>query len=301
MTPCISGPRTFDRRQLLVTIGALGFSFSASLRRRAFAARAAEQQIFTDAALERAFGDSPPSWDPADGYRANRETVVRCYDYYRSLYQADPERFLWAGLARMVGGSVVHGLDVMVDGKGYIPGLPDPSFVPNRMVELGKTIFFELAWQHELVLGDPSGGAAFFATYDVAKQATNPYSDIWSKIVEPASEGDIAEGNLLLLMNEQYDLVQPAYDAITSARSDLAFGFSYLATAVHHYHRSFLETVPDGDATLAEDRWTWIAGPGGMWETWLAIPQAERDRLVGLDLDDAITRNWDPLLTDFLP
>lgn len=38
-----------------------------------------------------------------------------------------------------------------------------------------------------------------------------------------------------------------------------------------------------------------------MWENWLAIPQAERDRLDGFDLDDTINRNWDPLLTEFLP
>lgn len=301
MSPRSNGPRLLDRRQLLAIIGALGLAPSLSLRRLAVAASAVDQQIFIEAALERAFGGSKPTWDPAEGYGANRETIVCCYDYYRSVYQSDPTRCLWAGLARMVGGTVIHGLDLLVDGQGYIPGVPDPSLVPNRMVELAKAIFFEFAWQHELVLGDPSAAVALFASYDAASPATNAYANIWSKIVDPASEHERAEGNLLLLMNEQYDLVQPAYDAITSERPDLAFGFSYLATAVHPYHRSFMENVPGGDATLAGDRWTWIAGPGGMWETWIAIPQAERDRLVGLDLNDTITRNWGRVLTAFLP
>ncbi len=103
-----------------------------------------------------------------------------------------------------------------------------------------------------------------------------------------------ADGNRALLANEQFSIVQPAYDLILA---DPGAGPAFRATAalvpaVHPHHAAFRETVPGGDLTNADDRWRWIAGPDGMWETWVALPGAERTRLIVLPLDDLIARRW---------
>lgn len=293
-----SCPPTVNRRQLLVAAGALALSAVRGLERETTALGASPRQQYIDAALERAFGDTRPDWDPDRGYRHNRAVMVQVYDYYRSLYRLEPDRFLWAGLARMVGGTVLRTLDLLVEGQGYIPATPDPGLLTSSMVGLAKTIFTELAWQHEAVLTASDTVLNEIASYDAMASATNSYAELWGKIADPASPAEVVEGNLLLLMNEQYDFVQPAFGAVVAAQPELAVGFTLFAAAVHPYHRDFAQTVPGGDGALLADRWRWVAGPGGMWETWLAIPQSERRRLIDLDLESIARRDWGPLLAE---
>jgi subtilisin family serine protease len=95
-----------------------------------------------------AFGGKDDGWDPTAGFAANENRIVRLYDYYRDLFNSNPSAFLWAGLGRMAGGAVLGGLRFLV--KGFIKLAPDPSFLTNTMALIGKQIFLDLAWQHEL-------------------------------------------------------------------------------------------------------------------------------------------------------
>jgi hypothetical protein len=68
-------------------------------------------------AYVNAFGTyDEPDWDPQQGFVANRERLIKVYDYYRDTYLKRPDQFLWAGLGRMAGGAVISGLDLAVNG-----------------------------------------------------------------------------------------------------------------------------------------------------------------------------------------
>ncbi len=93
---------------------------------------------------EAAFQQKDENWDPLAGFAFNEARIRRLYDYYRDLFNSDESRFLWAGLGRMAGGAVLGGLGTLAKISG------DPSFATNTMVLIGKEIFRDLAWQHEL-------------------------------------------------------------------------------------------------------------------------------------------------------
>jgi hypothetical protein len=62
--------------------------------------------------------------------------------------------------------------------------------------------------------------------------------------------------------------------------------------------------VPTGNVSLFKDRWSWITEADGMWAKWVAMPEVapdERNRLVALDFDTLIARNFGPLVDALLP
>lgn len=243
-----------------------------------------------------AFGQRDEAqWDASAGYAANRARILRLYDYYARVATGQPDALLWAGLGRMAGGAVVGGLDFMVATLGE-------SMTTQKMVQIGKDIFTDLAWQHEAWLENPDHCIELAARYDTehAGEGRRSYADAWRKI---RSGGDVAGGNLDFLWNEQWIIIQPRYDEIRAVDNGL-FGFQRaraFANNIHPYHRPFIERLPSGDITLAPDRWSWISETDGMWQKWVAIPGTERVRLSQLSLDDDISGRWGPVLNQFLP
>jgi hypothetical protein len=256
---------------------------------------------YTNVALQRANSGAHPNWDPDTGFGANRAQIVDVYNYYRDLAQQLPDQFLWAGLGRMAGGAVVGGLDA------------DPGFAEGSvMVRIGRDIFFDLAWMHECYLDAPDTIATLAGLHDqfntyasysndgtvtyIAGAPRTSYRTAWEKIIG----GDPAAGNLDLLANEQWSLVEPQYAFFRT------FKFAGLprcfTEAIHPYHRAFLIEEPTGDVLVAADRWDWITRPQGMWEQWVACGSAERSRLVALDLSQTARGDFgEPGRPDLLP
>lgn len=144
---------------------------------------------YTQRAYTR-LGFHAADWQPQNGFKANRKIMEAVYHAYQSLYFENPNRFLWAGLARMT--------------------------------------------------------------------------------------------------------VQPHYNFIkTDAYSKKYFWFTRFAMRnIHPYHNHFFFDVPFQDVTEFEHRWHWIAHEKGMWQTWIALPQSERNRLVALSNEAVIRHEW---------
>jgi hypothetical protein len=140
--------------------------------------------LYTDRALRNAFpGDGGEGWDPTLGWRANRDRVLLLYDYYRDLFERDPERFLWAGLARLAGGAVVSGLDAIPD---------DDNFVVWKFLEAGRDIFRDLAWQHEVAIDAPGELLELAALHDAEIGPRVSYANAWAKVMGTGGDAEIA-------------------------------------------------------------------------------------------------------------
>ncbi|MBE9036439.1 hypothetical protein [aff. Roholtiella sp. LEGE 12411] len=257
------------------------------------------RDFYTQRAYQKAFGQKDGSWNPELGFKLNERIIRRLYDYYQVTYKAKSDKFLWAGLGRMAGGAVLGGL--------LTTGLPDPSFLSDTMVLIGKAIFLDLAWQHELFLDDPQKAIDMAREHDTRFPAKAKYEMAWNKIASNTTT-EVAEGNRMLLENEQFTIIQPLYDRIKQASewfTPLLFAKTSAFTLnVHPYHLPFAESFPttrSADVTVANDRWEWITKQDGMWDKWIRIPADERSRLVDLSMDDLLTRRWGSVKPEFLP
>jgi hypothetical protein len=177
------------------------------------------------------------------------------------------------------------------------------------MVLIGKQIFGDLAWQHEAFLDDPIKSIALAREHDTRYPGQAKYEDAWTMIASTAPNS-IADGNKKLLQNEQFTIIQPLYDAIRNepmAAAEFSHVSAFTAN-VHPYHRDFFTSMPTAsDVASANDRWSWITQPDGMWDKWVRIPAVERARLVnlpmeaGVGMDQLIKQHWGPTISSFLP
>ncbi len=259
------------------------------------------RQFYLTQAYINAFGnDNEDAWNPDNGFAANRAQIVQLYDYYKNTYLQQPDMFLWAGLGRMAGGAVVGGLDTIVSTSSE-------SFLTQTLVRVGKIIFEDLAWQHEAFLDDPQIAIALASQHDIDDPARRSYGDAWRGIASGDS-ARIANGNLALLENEQFTIVQPYYDAIRTSNEPGVLGtFRYTSAftnKIHPYHRDFIIVLPQGDVTVFNDRWAWITETDGMWAKWVIMPSVapqERTRLVTLLFSDIINQFWGSDVQALLP
>ena len=237
-------------------------------------------------AYQRA-GIEEKNWQPALGFRANEQVLHSVYRYYQAVYFEKPDRFLWAGLARLTGGQVLFGMG------NAVKIARDPCVLTQEIVAVAKDIFESLAWQHELFLHDPEELLSVCKLLENKNLQSHPYADCWHKLLSEKTE-DIRLGNLMLLENEQRHTIQPHYETIRGdAYANRYFRFTRFAMRnIHPHHRRFIFDFPLGDVTRFADRWRWISHPKGMWPTWAGLPQTERDRLVSLSNEDVVKHNW---------
>lgn len=252
--------------------------------------------FYTDRAFLKAFPAGRPAWRPEDGFDANRATLLQVYGYYRDLHLQQPDRFLWAGLGRMAGGAVMGGLQN--------PGLGDQSTTTRVMLRIGKEIFLDLAWIHEAFLDDPAQAVRLAALHDqnvTSADYTNGeppgtinrgHAESYGTALAHIESGDparIAQGNNMLLANEQWTIIQPHYDYLLSTLNGLdeilLMRASAFAENIHPYHRAFILAFPQSNILQGADRWSWITEAGGMTEKWVAMGSAERNRLIAIDMD----------------
>lgn len=232
-------------------------------------------------------GIDAENWQPELGFKANLPILETLYYAYQSLYFDCPNRFLWAGLARLTGGQVLFGMgNLMKIAK-------DPCVLSQEIVAIAKDIYDNLAWQHELFLVDSDLLIEVCEQLDLAEPATHKYADCWRLIAQNDADS-IALGNRMLLENEQHNTVQPHYERIKlDEYSRPFFWFTrFVMRNIHPYHHWFFIDLPFKDVTIFENRWRWISHEKGMWRTWTALSESERSRLIGLSNDAVKKHAW---------
>lgn len=207
-----------------------------------------DRNYYLSQAYINAFGTyDEPDWNPDNGYAANRDRIIKVYEYYKAVYLKGPSTLLWAGLGRMAGAAVVNGLDLVVQGG--------ETFLTKTMSQIVKSIFHDIAWQHEAFLDDQQNAIAQAAALDGTSPARNKYADAWANIASGDSD-KVALGNQQLLENEQFNVIQPQYDAIAASSEASIFSHTRaFAGKIHPYHRDFIVEFPTSDVTVAADRW----------------------------------------------
>lgn len=226
-------------------------------------------------------------WQPELGFQANEPILQPLYRYYQQVYQQDPDRLLWAGLARLTGGQVLFGM------RNVVKIARDPCVLTQEIVAVAKDIFENLAWQHELFLADRALLFSVAEGLDQSQTSRHPYADCW-KMIGSEDYESICAGNRMLLENEQRDTIQPHYETIRrDPYANRYFRFTRFAMRnIHPQHRRFIFDHPFGDVTRFADRWRWIGHSRGMWASWVGLEQAERDRLVALSNEDVVAHRW---------
>lgn len=244
------------------------------------------QAQFQVKAYERA-GVHAEHWDPSRGFSANALILNQVYRYYQAIYFENPDKFLWAGLARLTGGQVLYGM------QNAVKIARDPCVLTQEIVAVAKDIFESLAWQHELFLDNPEQLIEVCNQLSVTNLPLHPYSDCW-RLLQSEDRSKIAQGNKMLLENEQKHTIQPHYETIRKdPYANRYFRFTrFVMRNIHPHHRRFIFDVPLGDVTRFEDRWRWISHKKGMWTTWVGLNRTERDRLVALSNEDVVAHHW---------
>ncbi len=227
------------------------------------------------------------NWLPELGFKANLPILDALYYAYQSFYFDNPNRFLWAGLARLTGGQVLFGMGNLTE------IIKDPCVLSKEIVAIAKDIYDNLAWQHELFLEDKTLLIAVCEQLDATERAMHKYADCW-RLIAKNDVDSIALGNKMLLENEQHNTVQPHYERIKlDDYSKRFFWFTRFAMRnIHPYHLWFFMDLPFKDVTVFKNRWHWISHKNGMWNNWVGLSQNERNRLIGLSNEAVIHHRW---------
>ena len=155
-------------------------------------------QDWTDRALAKA-GIDTEQWRPSEGFPKNAEIVLKVYAYYADLYNQRNE-LRWAAMAKLAGGEVLRGFNILertitnyemhmstrtgdLGEKGFLGSLgAQAGFAQDlseKLLEMQKDIFFDLAWQHQAYL---EGGLP-------ALEAANKRGELSNKLLAfPISE-----------------------------------------------------------------------------------------------------------------
>lgn len=272
-------------------------------------------------AYRNAFGSdvAHTHWEPGEGFGPNRNRLLQVYDYYAATYRRNRRAFLWAGLGKLAGATVIGGLD--------LAELAGPRFT-SVMVRIAIEIFWDVTWLHEAVLDDPRLARVLATQYaarpdrirsdgtPVPRQAVQnmatgvrvdnslyayrfgDYGRAVAHMLESNDQGPYY-GNLAMLATEQWVNIQPWYDVIRASNEATWLSHaSGMTRNVHPYHRDFVVDT-QGAIGVAPDRWRWINDvPNAMWPQWCGLPESERDRLVDIPMEQLIQRRWEPILAD---
>ena len=281
---------------------------------------------FIQRAYHNAFGENVRSF-PWRNRRWSeiRPILGRVYRYYGATYQREPGLFLWAGLGKLAGATVIKGVD-----SGSI-AFADDDLMVQTMGKIAKEIFWDVTWLHEAALDDfraarvlatqydarrfrvRSDGAVVPARYAAARDAGvrvpdsryayrfGDYGRAISYLIDGSQDGPYY-GNLAMLANEQWVNIQPWYDMLHANGYRSILGRAgYLTRSVHPYHDDFAVSGR-GQISDAPDRWRWINdSSNAMWTMWANLPESERNRLVAMSMQTLMNRDWGPTLPAYEP
>jgi hypothetical protein len=269
----------FDLEKLLVTIS--------------FHRKVCGRKQWQDAVLKKA----GITWAQLDQYEdftlPNQEIMAHIYGYYAQVFQTDPARFKWAGMAKLAGGSVWGALKDTVKGRIIVPGVGadrTSKLLEGYLLAINKDIFLDLAWQHEAYI---QKGIAEMRCLAKTGGLDPTGLQAWEKIDHDASADaspdDVAavnSGNEMLLRHEQQQIAQPGWLKI----KDLGIRgpIAYLSKSPIPSGKQFLEFVNEGRLDNFPERWQWIEKD--MYPKWIAMDQQMQLKFVNMSLEDLAAR-----------
>jgi hypothetical protein len=204
-------------------------------------------------------GIDPAAWRPGEGLEANDATARAAWDYYRTLYFSDPERYQWAGLAWFAGATVYAGVQDLsvtadalrragdLDGarevlaavfpQAVIPLLVADASVPQVAAELDEVeaemmgmqrqVFDDIAWQHVAFReGGLPAMAALRRSGALGPRQMQAWRDIDSR--DPAR---VARANRNIAYVEQHDVLGDDFTRLRLGHGVVGHGVT-LATSV---------------------------------------------------------------------
>jgi hypothetical protein len=274
-------------------------------------------------ALVSAFGPSTAAdikagkvWNVSvlGSFDLNRAIIHSVYDYYGSLYNRNPAKCRWAGLARVAGGPFFKGFCTINNmQKGANAGaLAGPVYWPfaalsvaecqgalTTLMEMGKRIFTDMAWQHEAYT---NGGIAEIRRLKAAGEFDRPYKDepvpngtpdFWEAI--DRDDAGSWSGNRDLFRREQLAIIPPGYSTLQMLPG-VAVIMTALADTPHPWGHAFNEFFQQSAAlethlvTMGDDRWKWMSED--VLPTWQARLESERGTVVNKSLEDLMDRKF---------
>lgn len=250
------------------------------------------QKYWQREAFEQA-GIDPAAWRPELGAEANKDTIIKVYEYYGRLFLDHPE-LQWAGMANMIGPSFAGGffdLDMMknlvehVDPPGGTDGpigeltAAEVRFYETTLLGMQKNIFLDQAAMHEAYL---TGGMAEVGRLRSADILDDNAGNAWRQIHDGYVRNDptlVAKGNTALLWREQWQVIGEDYDRMRDRPGTgglMTWGMTTVGApsipGAHTFPEVFPKTVdapgplpgrfvtpfPDGNISYSDQRWALI-------------------------------------------
>jgi hypothetical protein len=215
-----------------------------------------------------------------NGFMNNRSNIKAIYNFYQKQFTNQPARFYWAGLAKLVGAPVYAGLSDVEYTKSssflMIPftllgiGTNDLTAFQNELIQMNIDIYNDLAWQFEAY--NNSGLNALqeiYAGETNALDSTNIAA--WREIddgVQNSNGGEIQNGNEQLAYHEQFTILQPDYNVLSSMGA-LTHFLTIFANNPVPTGTNFTTVVPGGNICVFNDRWKWVTNSAGIWPPWI--------------------------------
>lgn len=297
----------------------LGAPISATFVRAADRLRLNTREAWRAEAYRRA-GIDPDQWDPRRGIADLDVVAQQAWELYAQLYRADPDRFLWAGMAKAASASIYAGLqdvhvvrlaldrgeDLTEKLDSAVPGLVGEMLntlgesteagaavlaaAETTLLSMQRQIFDDLAWQH--LAFEAGGTAALEATAVVPDHMLAAWRDI-----ESGDQRAIAAANKALLHHEQLTVIGDDYDRFRES-SVLADAFTFVLSVTAESPipggRPFRDVVrresgplslPVENVTIFEHRWEWIEED--LYPAWLGLIRAgQASGLVATPVDE---------------
>ena len=251
-------------------------------------------------------------YHPGNGFRnanAAQDNVLRVnaiYEYYQQLFKQMPEKFMWAGMAKVAAAPIYAGmsdLNTWWIATGVTPpwppyqGLGDRDygievFIEGLLLDGQKRIFNDKAWAHRAYKSSGIGALKHVETSNIL--ATNfaawrlmdlgIYNNNQSNIF--AANGDLLRREQQEVVQQNYDIVQnlqirqpPAHPSINGGvmvavdANGLANAGEWLSANSNNNPLpggpGFRATIPGGRLDFFGDRWAWTSnGTSGMLQIW---------------------------------
>ncbi len=258
--------------------------------------------------------------DPTKGFFKNSRYLSRYYYSYGQHFKQQPEKQLWAGMAKVAGAELYAG---MHDIEVWAQWSEDPgsySFLNDFLVTGAREIFNDMAWAH---LAYKSSGIWALQYVEDNEGKNSVDMQAWTKIHEGIRDEDQAkmrDGAKLLLEREQKVVIQPYYVRIApvklkppggnfanwvggvvvpvDADGKAEIGEWMSANTTHSPIPGGVglrDIVPGGRLDNVDHRWQWITDPArGMLPIWTGhattgpnLDAANRMTHVGLSMHDA--------------
>jgi hypothetical protein len=229
----------------------------------------------------RLAGIDPSTWDPSLGLDRIDAEARAAWELYGTLYDENPEQFLWAGMAKLAGGTFYAGFqDINVLRRAlerpgmtverarelireWFPHLPRPAlgvlleaagrsldglvadlrFVETTFLRMQRNIFDDLAWQH---IAYQQGGLAAMEALHGGGDLRQAHILAWRDI-DTGDPARIEAGNARLLRHEQERIIGTDYDRIRDHSPitwALTMGMSVIAESPVPGGRPFRDVVP---------------------------------------------------------